>query len=77
LKTPSYFNSLGYDVESMLLQSLANWGYEDRCSKAKESLFDDPAAWVNECRVVLQSFENNLSTLDCPYPLVQVRKFPE
>jgi hypothetical protein len=59
-------------VEDMLLDALQNWGYFDRCSVAKESFVDDPAAWVNQCGVVLQSFENNLSTLDCPYPLVQV-----
>lgn len=71
-KTPSYFRSIGYDVEGKLLEALNNWGYLDRCKNAKSK---DYNVWIKECGIILQSFENNLSSQlpeDCPYPRIQV-----
>jgi len=70
-KTPAHFHSLGYDVETTLLEILSNFGYEHRCKEVKESAVDKNQ-WIRECGVILQSFENNLASLDAPYPLVQL-----
>ena len=71
-KNPSYFRSLGFNMEQMLLDTLQKWGYEDRCSKSTSDL-SDPAGFISSCGVILQSFENNLANLTyTPYPLIQL-----
>ena len=64
-KHPSYFRSIGLPLENPLVELLNRAGYREMCAKGRPY-----------CPIFLQSFEDNLSTLQdlAPYyPSIQVK----
>jgi len=74
-KTPAYFKAImpDFDFEGAVLSTLEKFGYKERCEQVLSLKDSDPHSWVKQCGVILQSFENNLASLEnCPYPRVQL-----